>query len=137
MRTATITLGAAFVFITTTVFAGTKLDFWHSYVHAQTHQTHYSFHLAKFKRGLFFGSCGPSAKSLQWSYNFDLTGDGPVYSSQQLSLIDENGKSLRIVSGQVATDLKRGTANIAIKVEIGGTTNIFVGNGQYRIHQVT
>ncbi|HSU54717.1 MAG TPA: hypothetical protein VLT36_11715 [Candidatus Dormibacteraeota bacterium] len=106
MRAAKVPVTAFLVLFATSVLAGTTLDFWHSYVHAQTHETNYSFHLSDYKRGLFWGSCGPSTKSLQWSFTFDLSGDGPVYTNRQVSISDDNGKPLNIVSGKVITDLK-------------------------------
>jgi len=116
--------------------AGTVLDFWHPYASAQTHQTHYSFHVSQYKRGLFWGSCGPSTTSQQWSFNFDLAGEGPVYSSQNIGLSDDNGKALRVVSGEVTTDLKRGRAKIEIEIESSGHTNKFIGNGEYAIRKL-
>jgi hypothetical protein len=133
MGIARISSLAVLLFMGAPAFAGTELDFWHSYGHAPGSQTHYAFHLAEYKRGLFFGSCGLSTKSLQWSFNFDLAGDGPVYPAPQLSLSDDNGKAVRVISGQVVTDAKRGTATIAIEIESAGATNKFVGNGEYRI----
>ena len=127
--------GLVVLLIAANIFAGTTLDFWHSYVHAQTGQTHHGFHLAKYKRGLFWGSCGPSTKSLQWSFNFDLAGGGPIYSSEQLSVSDDDGKQVHVISGQITTDLKRSTAKIAIVIESAGITNKFIGNGEYRIHE--
>ncbi len=133
MRIARITILAALLLMGRSAGAGTTLDFWHSYRHAKTAQTHYGFHLADYKRGLFWGSCGPSTKSLRWSFNFDLAGDGPIYQAEQITISDDDAKALKVVSGQVVTDLKRGTASIAIQVEQSGTTNKFVGNGEYRI----
>ena len=118
------------------LLAGTTLDFWHSYVHAKSQERHYSFHLAQCKRGLFWGSCGPSTKSLQWSFTFDLAGDGPIYDAKSISLSDDNGKALRVASGQVTTSAKRSIAKIALTVENEGHTNTFVGNGEYRIHEI-
>jgi hypothetical protein len=135
MRAVRITVISGFTFVAASAFAATKLDFWHSYVHAQTKERHYSFHLAEYKRGLFWGSCGPSTKSLQWAFSFDLAGDGPVYSTRQFSVSDDNGKVVPIAFGQVATDVKRHTVKIDIEVVNGGLTNKFIGNGEYRIHQ--
>jgi hypothetical protein len=135
MRVARMTFAVALLLIGTSAYAGTRLDFWHSYVHAGDHQMHYSFHLTQYKRGLFWGSCGPSTKSLQWSFTFDLAGDGPVYSSEQITVSDDNGKPARIVSGQVVRDPKRDQASIAIELERAGITNKFIGNGKYRINK--
>ena len=114
-------------------FAATTLDFWHSYVHAKTAQKHYGFHLSKYKRGLFVGPCGFSTHSLRWRYGFDLAGEGPIYDANKLVLSDDNYKPLHVVSGQIVTDLKGGTAKINIQIEQGGSTNQFIGNGEYRI----
>jgi hypothetical protein len=133
MIIARITSLAVIFLASASAFAGTELSFWHSYVHAQTSETHHAFRLADFKRGLFWGSCGPSTKSLRWSFNFNLAGDGPVYPGRQIILSDDNAQTLRVVSGQVVTDAKRGTATIAIEIESAGATNKFVGNGEYRI----
>lgn len=122
--------------IANSLVAGTTLDFWHSYLHAQTRQTHYSFHLSHCKTGLFWGSCGPSTKSLQWSFAFDLAGNGPVYEVKDISLSDDNGKTLRVVSGQIKTTADRSTANIDIQIESESRTNIFKGNGNYHIHKL-
>lgn len=115
--------------------AGTVLDFWHSYVHAKTQQTHYSFHLTRYKRGLFWGSCGPSTKSLQWYFNMDLAGNGPVYSSREIAISDDYGRAVIAVSGRVVTDLKQMRARIELEVESDGSTKNFIGNGEYRIEK--
>jgi len=109
------------------------LDFWHSYVPPQTGRTNYSFDLTDYKRGLFWGSCGPSTKSLQWLTHSNLAGDGTNYSSEQISLADDNGKPVKIISGQIITDAKHGKATINIEIEQAGTTNKFIGNGEYKI----
>jgi hypothetical protein len=136
MRIGQIFVAIAAVLVATSVGAATTLDFWHSYVHAQTHDTHFGFHLSDYKRGVFWGSCGPSTKSLQWAFTFDLAGEGPVYTSREVSVSDDNGKSLNIVSGQVITDVKRLVTKIEIEVESAGRTNKFMGNGEYRIHKL-
>jgi hypothetical protein len=129
-------LWIALAFVAPGVQGATTLDFWHSYRHAQAGETHYAFHLSQFKRGLFWGSCGPSTKSLQWSFNFDLAGEGPDYSAARVSVSDDNGQAVKIISGQVITDMKRMTAKIDIEFESGGHTNKFPGNGDYRIHKL-
>ncbi len=136
MRTVTICLGLALMLFGAKAQAGTTLDFWHSYVPAEKRETHYGFHLTCYKRGLFFGSCGPSTKSLQWAFTFDLAGQGPVYPARQVSVSDDNSQPLRVVSGQVVIDEKRHTATIDLEVESAGRTNKFIGNGTYRIHRL-
>jgi hypothetical protein len=136
MRKLKIILVVIFLLSASRSHAGTVLDFWHSYVHAKTHQTHYSFHLARYKRGLFWGSCGPSTKSQQWSFIMDLAGNGPVYSSQEIAISDDNGGAVIVVSGRVVTDLKRMRAKIDLEVENDGSTKKFIGNGEYKIEKL-
>jgi hypothetical protein len=133
MRVVIFVIMIAAVLVATSVRAVTKLDFWHAYRHAQAHETHYGFHLTAYKRGLFWGSCGPSTKSQQWAFTFDLAGDGPIYTNDQFSVSDDNGKAVPVVAGQVRTDMKRRVARIDIEVESAGHTNKFVGNGEFRI----
>jgi hypothetical protein len=133
MRIASFALVVALLLSARSALAGVTLDFWHSYIHAQTHQTHFNFHVAKYKRGLFWGSCGLSTKSLEWSFNFDLAGDGPVYIGQQITVSDDNGKPAHVAAGRVVTDRKRLAAKIEIEIDSGGSTNKFIGNGEYRI----
>src|SRR5512135_3553561 len=83
--------------------AGTELDFWHSYTHQPSGVVHFSFHLANYKRGFFFGSCGLATRSLQWEYDVDLAGAGPRYTSDQITLRRE-GKEVSIVSGTINLD---------------------------------
>jgi hypothetical protein len=125
-----------FVFVTSDVRAGTVLDFWHSYIPPPPSQTHYSFHLGNYKRGIFFGSCGISTKCQQWAFQFDLTGDGPVYTTDQLTLTDDNGKSLKIVSGKISIEQKQTTAIIELQIERDDVTNQFVGNGKFKIKKI-
>jgi hypothetical protein len=134
LKPARIPLAVSILLVATSLLAGTTLDFWHSYVHGQTQERHYSFHLAQCKRGLFWGSCGPSTKYLQWSFTFDLAGADPVYDPKRISITDDNGKALHVVSGQVTTTAKQSIAKIALEVENEGRTNTFVGNGDYHIH---
>lgn len=135
MRPVRAAIIVVFTFVAASALAGTTLDFWHSYVHAQTNEKHFGFHLARYKRGLFWGSCGPSTKSLQWSFSFDLAGAGPVYSRKQFSVSDDNGKVVPISSGQVTTDARRHSIKIDIELESEDRTNKFIGNGEYRIPQ--
>ncbi len=126
---------AAFT-VATSAVAGTTLDFWHSYVHAQDQQRHYGFHLAQYNRGLFVGSCGLSTKTLQWSFAFDLAGDGPGFDGKKISVTDDNGNAVHVVSGEVTLDAKRSSAKLQLQIESAGATNRFVGNGEYRIHKL-
>jgi hypothetical protein len=65
-----------------------------------------------------------------------LAGEGPVYPSGAVSVSYDNGKAVHLVSGQVKTDVKRGRARIEVQVESGGSTNTFVGNGEYAIRRL-
>jgi hypothetical protein len=116
--------------------AGTELNFWHSYLHAQTSTPHFSFNLAKYKRGLFFGSCGPSTRSQQWLFTFDLTGDGPAYSLGQITLTSDEPRAVKVTGGAVTIDTKHDRAVIALQIDDAGLSTAFVGNGTYRIHRL-
>ncbi len=116
--------------------AGTSLDFWHSYTPPETGQKHYSFHLVNYKRGLFFGSCGLATRSQQWAFQFDLGGEGLRYGPEQISLSNEDGKQIHIVSGQISIDPKQTRALIALEIEQAGATNHFGGNGNYPIKKL-
>lgn len=115
--------------------AETKLDFWHSYKHQPSGVIHYSFQIANYKRGLFFGSCGPCTRSLQWEYDIDLAGAGPVYEKDQIKITSET-KSVDVISGSVRVDPKRNEAilNLQVRSEIGVLA--FRGNGTYAIEKV-
>jgi hypothetical protein len=137
MRVARTIIIAAIVCCCIRAHADTKLDFWHSYTHAQTHQKHYGFNLTNSRHGLFWGPCGPSTESIQWSYRFDLAGEGPIYNPTEVSVEEDVGlKQLKVVSGQIKTDLKSNMVTIQIDVEETGVTNKFVGNGTYAIHEI-
>ena len=118
------------------LFAGTTLDFWHAYARAKTGERHYAFNLASCKRGLFFGSCGVSTRSQRWAFSFDLSGDGPVYTGEQLIVSDDGLKRVKIVSGGITLDAKHENATIHLQIDQGGARSEFVGNGRYRIHAV-
>jgi len=110
----------------------TKLDFWHSYTHQPDAVPHYSFQIAKYKRGLFFGSCGPSTRSLQWEYDVDLAGVGPVYEKNQIEIRME-GKKIELLSGTITFDSKQEQLTIDLRVKADSSPTNFVGNGAYRI----
>jgi hypothetical protein len=112
--------------------AETKLDFWHSYVHQPSGVIHYSFQIASYKRGLFFGSCGPSTRSLQWEYDIDLAGTGPVYQKDQIAITSE-GKTVEIVSGTIMIEPKRNEATLGLQIKSSGTNLTFPGNGTHRV----
>jgi hypothetical protein len=115
--------------------AGTQLDSWHAYTHQPTGQTHYGFHLANYKRGLFLGSCGPSTRSLQWSFNIDLAGPGPTFERDQINLTTDDATPVPVVSGQIFTDPSQKTATISLVVDFAGARTNFVGNGTFHIRK--
>src|SRR5580704_11374280 len=62
--------------------------------------------LQHFKQGLFFGSCGPATKSLQWEYSFTLSGEGSVYEAKDIGLKDGSLKPVEVTSGKITLDEK-------------------------------
>jgi hypothetical protein len=121
-------------------FAGTVLDFWHAYQHQPSGVTHFSFHIANYKRGLFFGSCGPSTRSLQWAYEVDLSGVGPVYGTNEITL-STDGRPLTVVAGTITISGKQDNATIQIQIQPPGTNYLgpalsFPGNGTHRISKL-
>ncbi|HZR18514.1 MAG TPA: hypothetical protein VFE51_14570 [Verrucomicrobiae bacterium] len=114
--------------------AETRLDFWHSYS-PPTGIVHYSFQLASYKRGVFFGSCGPSTRSLKWEYDIDLEGIGPVYTKEQIK-ITSDAKPIEIVSGTISIEAKQSEANLRLRVRSAGGDSEFVGNGTHRIKKL-
>ena len=115
--------------------AETKLDFWHSYIHQPSGVVHYSFQIAHYKRGLFFGSCGPSTRSLQWEYDIDLAGKGPVYQKEQVAITSE-GKPVEVRSGNITVSPKAGEAAINLRVRLSGAELEFMGNGTHAIKKL-
>jgi hypothetical protein len=126
----------AILFASVSLEAATKLDFWHSYGHQPGGTTHFAFHLASYKRGLFFGSCGPSTLSLNWSFSFDLAGDGLIYDHQHVKLTTDDATEIKLVSGEITIDSKRQNAEISLFVDQNGSTKAFIGNGKYRIRKL-
>jgi hypothetical protein len=115
-------------------FGETRLDFWHSYV-PPNGTNHYSFQIASYKRGLFFGSCGPSTRSLQWEYNIDLAGPGPVYNKQQIN-ITSDAKPVEVISGTVTIDAKQEEAIVNLRVQTATGESEFLANGKHRIKKL-
>ena len=112
-----------------------KLDFWHSYIHQPSGVIHYSFQVANYKRGLFFGSCGPSTHSLVWEYDIDLAGAGPTFSKDQISIRSEL-KPVEIISGNITFDQKRNEATIHLRAKLAGVETDLPANGTHRIIRV-
>jgi len=116
------------------VQAETKLDFWHSYVQPSG-VTHYSFHIASYKRGIFFGSCGPSTRALQWEFDIDLAGKGPTYGKGQIRITSET-RPVEVVSGTVSLGQGEITATIQLRVKISDVEREFIGNGTHSIKKL-
>jgi hypothetical protein len=112
--------------------AGTQVSLWHSYTN-QSSEVHFGFGLRNYKRGLFFGSCGPSTYSLQWEYGFDLKGKGPQFAKDAIQLKDANLRPVALGSGNIVVDEKKFTVEIAIKVTTNGVAQDFIGNGTYKL----
>jgi hypothetical protein len=108
---------------------------WHSYIHKPSGQIHYRLHLASYKRGLFFGSCGPATRSLQWEYHLELKGVGPRYSKEAIELEDGDRHPVPVDSGSILFDQGSNTATIEIAVLQHATVLQFAHNGTYRMQK--
>lgn len=113
--------------------AGTELSRFHSYTNALDHQVHHAFTVARYKRGLFFGSCGPSTKSLQWSYDFDVAGGGSQVVAEQIKLTSSDFSVVEIAAGSIKIDQAGGVVQIQLVVQEKGKGQPFVGNGTYKV----
>ena len=89
--------------------------------------------LRNYKRGLFFGSCGPSTYSMQWEYTFTLTGDGPVFKADDIKLKDGRLKQLPVSGGTIVLDTKHHSINLDLKVTAGAAETSFPYNGRYKL----
>jgi hypothetical protein len=117
---------------TASMCAEMKLDFWHSYIHQPSGVIHYSFQIANYKRGIFFGSCGPSTRSLQWAFDIDLAGKGPTYNKDQIKVTSDT-KRVEVVSGTVTIEAGERDATINLRVKSSGSEIQFTANGTHRI----
>jgi len=113
--------------------AGTEVSLWHSYTNQPSGQIHFAFGLRNVKRGLFFGSCGPSTRSLQWEYGLELKGKAREYAKENIELKDANFHPVPLDSGNILVDDKKSTVQIAIKVSTNGAAQNFIGNGTYKV----
>ena len=90
--------------------------------------------LKNYKRGLFFGSCGPSTRSMQWEYTFTLSGDGPVFKGGDITLKDGNLKQIPVSGGTIALDSKQHSVEIHLKINNGDDHEVsFPYNGGYKL----
>ncbi len=103
---------------------------WHSYVHPSG-QIRYDLHLTNYKRGIFFGSCGPSTYSLQWEYRIELKGAGPNYTGEEIELQDGTFHRIPVASGSILLDGKKQSAKIDISVLQDSNSIPFTHNGTY------
>ena len=131
-RTVVVFAAACVLCFATSVRAETKLDFWHSYIHQPSGVIHYSFQIANYKRGIFFGSCGPSTRSLQWEFDIDLAGKGPTYSNDQIK-ITSDANPVEVVSGTITIGADQRDAKITLRVKVSGSELQFPANGTHRI----
>lgn len=105
----------------------------HAYVHNPSGQTRIVLHLASYKRGLFFGSCGPSTRSLQWEYSIELKGEGPEYAKQDIDVSDGNLQVLTLESGRIRLESGKHSAAIALRIKDASGVHPFPGNGEFKI----
>lgn len=120
--------GILLLSVLASAMAETKVDFWHSYVPPKG-AIHYSFQIASYKRGLFFGSCGPSTRSLLWEYDIDLTGPGPVYQKEQI-VVRADLKPVEVTAGTIRVDTS--SRQVTLDLHLQSTSSIaFPGNGTY------
>jgi hypothetical protein len=128
-------LAGLVLFLGCSACAEVKLDFWHSYTHQPSGVVHYSFQIASYKRGLFFGSCGPSTRSLQWEYDIDLAGTGPAYQANQIVVTSE-GKPVQVINGTITVGQGKKQAVIVLRVKLSSSESSFQGNGTFRIEKL-
>ena len=87
--------------------------------------------IRNYKRGLFFGSCGISTRSLQWEYSFRLKGPGLVYAVDAITMQDGSLKNIPLSAGEIKLEAKRVSLNLKIKQ--AGMENPFPHNGTYKL----
>jgi hypothetical protein len=104
----------------------------HSYVHGASGERHVVLHLTDYKRGLFFGSCGPSSRSLRWEYTLDLKGPGPSYGKEAIEIKDGELRPTKVESGFITVDSKTHKATIALRITVESGTKEFAGNGSFK-----
>ena len=87
--------------------------------------------LESYRRGIFFGSCGPATKSLKWEFSFTLHGDGPVFRAPAIEMKDGALRSIPVRTGTI--ELSGRTLRIDLGIARDGRTIPFPYNGEYRI----
>ena len=108
---------------------------WHSYTNSHDGLIHFSLNLSSYKRGLFFGSCGPSTRSLQWQYRIELKGAGPTYGKEDIGLQDGDLHPIGVESGSIFVDHERKAAKIDIAIIGESKAGPFAHNGTYRMQK--
>ena len=91
-----------------------------------------TLYVRNYKRGLFFGSCGPSTHSLQWEYSLELKGIGPSFDASNIVVKDISLQPVPISGGKVVIDEQRHLATIQLQVGKEDSLKNFPHNGQYR-----
>jgi hypothetical protein len=86
--------------------------------------------LAKFRRGLFFGSCGPATRSLTAEYSFTLRGDGPVYRKESIAMRNGARQPVAVRAGSITAGDRTVTIDLSVQGKDG--TIPFPWNGEYR-----
>jgi hypothetical protein len=89
--------------------------------------------IRNYKRGLFWGSCGPSTRSMQWEYTFTLTGNGPLFKGDNIAVKDGNLKDVPISGGTIALDTKQHSIRIDLKLNDRAAEKPFPYNGRYKL----
>lgn len=86
--------------------------------------------IERFRRGLFFGSCGPATRSLSAEYSFTLRGDGPVYGKDAIAMRDGSLNPVPVRAGSIT--VRGRVVSIDLAIDAGGRTAPFRWNGDYR-----
>ena len=73
--------------------------------------------LESFRRGIFFGSCGPATKSLRWEFSFTLHGDGPVFRAPAIEMKDGALRPVAVRAGTIELSESRLRIDLAIAAD--------------------
>jgi len=119
-------LASALLLPWTEAYAGTETRI----THGSNQQTVW---IKNYRRGLFFGSCGPSTHSLQWEYTLTLEGAGPTFVPRQITLRDGNLKALPVEAGTVTVDPAGKKVTIDLRVLQDSGAARFPHNGSYNV----
>jgi hypothetical protein len=117
--------------------AGTEIQLWHAYT-PPSGEAHRAFTISNYKRGIFFGSCGLSTRSLQWSYSFDLTGSGPAFGPDKILFKDEavlSGTNCHPAGGKISIDAKTKMIHVSLQAGTNNAGRPFLANGDFKYHE--